>query len=612
MFITPRRRENPAKAYRSAVAATVRAREDVALLLGQAIDERKPLLSLFVARQGPGKPLDWLAWNPFGPYDASGPGIASLFGWHFNALDRPEEPARFALATSYPKFHREGLARDLIRDGRLPPPPQPVPVQPTDIQMFLDPDGQPHGDLLLVRQPPALLSVQLDSRVPMERIEQVLWRVDQGPSRLMRADDRSWTADLAGITWARDAHEFTAEVRTREPSAQSFPKHLKVRYLPRPPRIRPRLAQGIDGTGVEVTERRFRFLADIEPANNEKVRVRLTCRQGDTILRQVDYGPDFPNRPSINELVELKPGSNTIELEAVNEKAQHDLRDLETERFGPLTVRYHPRPVEPPIIKIESVLLLPEEQGAASGTIKVTGIAPCVVETTDRVRVLGRITAKDKLKRLEWRSGDKDWKTLSGITADLKDSFDIKEELDLIPNRQIIYFRAQAANDDSIEATQVQTLIIEYHPKLPDLRQLAAQPPGPIVKFGTEGGEEETIRLTAQLERVSLAAQLEIAPERVGRAVVLLNGEPPARERELNINRKTGTISGTVRLPRGMNQIQIQLSNPWHTTTFGPIVVEYRRPPQVRQWEPRLLEGRPFARISAQIASPTRFVARGD
>ena len=37
--------------------------------------------------------------------------------------------------------------------------------------------------------------------------------------------------------------------------------------------------------------------------------------------------------------------------------------------------------------------------------------------------------------------GDKDWKTLSGITADLKDSFDIKEELDLIPNRQIIYFR---------------------------------------------------------------------------------------------------------------------------------------------------------------------------
>ncbi len=175
-------------------------------------------------------------------------------------------------------------------------------------------------------------------------------------------------------------------------------------------------------------------------------------------------------------------------------------------------MRYHPRPVEPPIIKIESVLLLPEEQGAASGKIKVTGITPCLVETTDRVRVLGRITAKDKLKRLEWRSGDKDWKTLSGITADLKDSFDIKEELALIPNRQIIYFRAEAANDDSMEATQVQTLIIEYHPKLPDLRQLAAQPPGPIVKFGTEDGEAETIRLTAQLERVSLAAQLEIAP----------------------------------------------------------------------------------------------------
>ncbi len=132
--------------------------QDVALLLGQAIDERKPLLTLFVARQGPGKPLDWLAWNPFGPYDASGPGIASLFGWHFNALDRPEEPARFALATSYPKFRHEGLSHALIRDGRPPPQPPPVPVEPPDIQMFLDPDGQPHGDLLLVRQPPTLLT----------------------------------------------------------------------------------------------------------------------------------------------------------------------------------------------------------------------------------------------------------------------------------------------------------------------------------------------------------------------------------------------------------------------------------------------------------------------
>src|SRR5262249_23112342 len=44
--------------------------QDIALKLGQAIDERKPLLTLFLAREGQGMPLEWLAWNPFGPYDS--------------------------------------------------------------------------------------------------------------------------------------------------------------------------------------------------------------------------------------------------------------------------------------------------------------------------------------------------------------------------------------------------------------------------------------------------------------------------------------------------------------------------------------------------------------
>jgi len=579
------------------------AAQDVALWLGQAVDERKPLMTLFVARAGPGQPLDWLAWNPVGPYDASGPGVASLFGWHFNVLDRPEEPARFALATSYPKFRREGLARDLIRDGRLPPPPPPVVPAPRDMQMFLDPDGQPEGDLRLVRQPPTLLRLELDNRVPPDRIESVLWRVDQGPPRPMIADNRSWTAELAGITWDRETHEFTAEVRTREPSARSFPKHLKIRYLPPPPRIRPRIPQGIGAAGLEVVERRFRFTADIEPAKNEKVRVRLTFRHGDVVLRHVDYGPGFAARPSIDEVLDLKAGHNTIELEAVNQDARDDLKDQETERFGPLTVRYHPRPVEPPIIEIESVRPLPEKEGVALRAIKVKGPVPYVVEATPRVRVLGRITAKDELKRLDWRLGNNDWKTLSGVMAAAKHSFDITQEIELIPGRQVISFRAQAGNDESLEATQLQTLIIEYHPILPDLRQLTAQPPGPIVKVGTGDGELEPIDLTAQLEPAGMAPQREIAPERVGRATVLLNGEQLPRE--LAIDRKTGTVSGSIQVPRGKNQIQVQLSNPWHTTTFGPIFVEYRRPPEVQAWEVTLLSGRPFARISALLASLT-------
>src|SRR5262249_33192540 len=42
--------------------------QDVALRLGQAVDERKPLLTLFVARGAPEGERGWIGWNPFGPY----------------------------------------------------------------------------------------------------------------------------------------------------------------------------------------------------------------------------------------------------------------------------------------------------------------------------------------------------------------------------------------------------------------------------------------------------------------------------------------------------------------------------------------------------------------
>ena len=64
-------------------------------------------------------------------------------------------------------------------------------------------------------------------------------------------------------------------------------------------------------------------------------------------------------------------------------------------------------------------------------------------------------------------------------------------------------------------------------------------------------------------------------------------------------------ISGLVPWPRGKNEIIVQLSNRWHSASFGPIVVEYRRLPQVERWEAKLQPGRPFVTISAQVTSPT-------
>jgi hypothetical protein len=564
----------------------------VELKLGQAIDERKPLLTLFLAREKPGGPLDWLAWNPFGPYDSSGPGIAALFGWHFNAPERPEAPARFALAADYPQFRRPGLLSDLIREGQYRPPQPLPPPRPDDFQLFLDPPGEPRGDLRLVREPPALLSVEAKEAVSSERIVSISWRSDQGALRPMQALEQFWTADLSTIPLDRKERKLAVEIRPRDSAQPTFELPPQtVLYLPMRPRVRSRVPQG--GAALSVDQRRFHFAADVEPARTEKARVTLAHRHGEEVPRVVEYRSDLGAVIHIEATLELKPGDNTIELEAVNEGARDDFRDEETERYGPLTVHYSPKPVERPIIKLESLVLLSEGQAAPSGTIPIREMEPCVVESTSRVRVLGRITAKDKLKRVERQLADNNWKTLDRFVANVGETFGVNEEIELVPDRQTITFRARAGNDD-VEAAGEARLAIVYHPDVPVLGTLVATPPGPIVRFGADAQPDPTVELSAEIKGV---------PERIDRAEVLLNDLP--LRKPLTIDPKEKRLLGLVQLSGGPNRIAVRLSNRWHTKDFGPILVDYLRPPRVEPLAVTMRAGRPFAQLSAQVTSMT-------
>src|SRR5262249_29296688 len=138
-------------------------------------------------------------------------------------------------------------------------------------------------------------------------------------------------------------------------------------------------------------------------------------------------------------------------------------------------------------------------------------------------------------------------------------------------------------------------LAIEYRPDLPVLGPLAADPAGPIIQFGTGGSPPDpTVRLMAEIQGV---------PERIDRADVLLNGQP-LRE-PLTIDRKGQRILGLVPLSRGPNRISVRLSNRWHAKDFGPILLEYRRPPRVEPLAVMMRAGRPFAQLSARVASLT-------
>lgn len=413
----------------------------------------------------------------------------------------------------------------------------------------------------------------------------------------MRADEQAWTADLSGIPWDRETHELTVEVRARDTDTEPFLKRQKVRYIPKPPRLR--TAAAFSAGRLEVKERRFRFEADVEAMRGEPARARLVCRHGDARpVVDVPYGgPEFTRRPHVDATIELKPGDNTIELEVVNEGARADSRDEETSRFGPVTVHYSPRPVQRPIIEAETVELLSEDTGTPTGTIKVRKGEPCIVETTTRARIRGRIAVKEKKDRLqlvEWRPAGPAWKGLKGFGPRRSgEAFDFTEELDLVPDRQVIEFRARAADDEAEEAISVERLVVECHPPLPRLELLEADNPGPIREPGTAGDGTKPLRLTARIKG---------EPGRIDKAFATVNGDEVAG---LDVDRQAGRISGLVRLHRGTNAIGVLLNNRWHSAAFGPIVVEYRRPPLIERWEAKLQPGRPFARISARVASLT-------
>src|SRR5205807_2421133 len=139
----------------------------------------KPLLSLFITSVKPGG-RQWVGWNPYGPYEASGPKAERLIGWHFNT-GKPAQPARFALASEYRKGrYREGIIKHLVEKGnvndaidawdkeeRARPAPRP--------NMGLDFGGPADGveddgaGRVVLRRPPRALRLRIDGGFPDDR-----------------------------------------------------------------------------------------------------------------------------------------------------------------------------------------------------------------------------------------------------------------------------------------------------------------------------------------------------------------------------------------------------------------------------------------------------------
>ncbi len=136
-------------------AAGANQANDVTLVVGQGTDERKPLLNLFVTRDGAAAKRDWIAWTSRGQYDSSARSADQYLGWHFNPEKR-DDPVDFAGADKYRKdYESPGLLKYVVQFAntaraveewkKVPPPEMEVMID------GVDPRGPRVGGLPMIR-----------------------------------------------------------------------------------------------------------------------------------------------------------------------------------------------------------------------------------------------------------------------------------------------------------------------------------------------------------------------------------------------------------------------------------------------------------------------------
>ena len=253
----------------------------VNLKLEQGIDERKPLVSLFVSR---GRTPDWIAWTPVGPYDVGSRDAERFLGWHFNP-SKLGEPVRFARADAYrERLHKQGLLRLLLAHASLTEAlrelDRPVAIPRATIFCAVDANvpvrfGDGAAEQVLVRQPRVTLRMRVQGpSIQKNEVESITWRINDGKPQPLLLDGNNGDSLVQEVDLStRGIYRMQVCLRTREAEPQEVTRDLVLRYQPPPPTIK--LENSTEGRQT-VREAQVRFKATVEPGSaSQKVAVSL-------------------------------------------------------------------------------------------------------------------------------------------------------------------------------------------------------------------------------------------------------------------------------------------------------------------------------------------------
>lgn len=530
--------------------------EDVRLNLDQAVDERKPLVSLFVTQE-----RDWIGWSPLGPYEASGPRAERYIGWHV-ASDRPDRPPAFALANQYRKYHRPGLLQRLVEAGTLPEKEEPPP-RPPGLTLWLDEVGpdpkrkDAEGVFPLPRRA-ATLKLAIDD-YPLDRVESVTWRLGELQGAFRPESGRVWSADLTPrLTWGRGVQRVRAVVRARGDEPREYLAELAFRYQPPPPQLvlkrkapaKP-LAVDREDTVVDaaVEEAAFDVEADAKPAAGGES-VTLTLRHNGRDVMAPKNG-DVDTQLSLRERLTLREGLNVIEVVAANRDAPAGA--ARERRRLVLQVVYQRKP-DPVRLLVRAVVPLPEGTGPRLDVERDKAVVVHVPE----VRVEGVIETPRDVRKAIWRQGEGPEEKL-----EVGSGKDFSQRIRLDPGRRSFTFAAE--NTDG--AKDAKMLTLDYRPRPPDVE---LDQPAALYEGEHSGPVEIKGRLIPPPDRRPHPYE----------AVVLVNGQAEPRGR-VEIDPKARAVKVRVPLQPGATyRVQVRLANEWKEAAEStPVLVSYLSPP---------------------------------
>lgn len=528
---------------------------DVALVADQAIDERKPLFSLFITTGETVAFRQWIGWSPLGPYDANDAEKAdSYIGWHRNT-GGPGGPVSFSQAGQYrARFYTPGLLESLLEAGSLvrqAPKAVARPAMTLEIDS-IDPKG-PEEDRRgnrIIRQPPSRLVAHVDGIRPSD-LRSVRWRFAGGPlQEFSRVEDAGltgqlFTAEIPPRPWARGVHELELVVEPADDDHREFIERLGLLYLPPAPRVGIKLA-GIPAAGPTVTVENAEITVepDIQPgAGVAAADLRVALRHDAATMPLMAEGGEFRRR------IKLNAGDNVLEVVAENKDLLPEYRNQETATSGPLRVIFKQKTM-PPQIAIGAVV-------EATGTERTPRPGEAMIVATAKVILRAIATSQDD-DLASLTLNDKQFagfKPAPGLRT-----FRVEEQVILKPGANNLRFRAVTAGKKEAAAA----LVLTYRPE------------PPAFTFAAPASGERSADQPADVTLVGTFAKL--LDDYPYTAQVVVNGAAAGKP---SIDAAQRTLSLPLRLRPGANLIQVVVKNDQVARLPAERNIYLKQPPRI-------------------------------